>query len=278
MRHTPWTTLASAALLIACAACTRQGDARENAPAPNVVTVTASDFAFEAPASIPAGLTTLRLVNRGPELHHLQLVRIAAGHSYEELVAGMKHDGPPPPWVSFVGGPNTPVPGGEATATLDLAAGSYALLCFIPSADGVPHMMKGMVKPLTVTPAGTSARAAKLDARMTLRDYSYEISPALTAGRRTLRVDNAAAQPHEVIVVRLSPGKSAAEMVAWIANMQGPPPGAPIGGTTLLSQGASNDVTADFAPGEYALICMAPDAKDGKPHVMHGMVRQITVR
>ena len=113
---------------------------------------------------------------------------------------------------------------------------------------------------------------------MTLRDDSYEISPALSAGRRTLRLDNAAAQPHVVIVVRLSPGKSAAEMVAWIANMQGPPPGAPIGGTTLLSQGASNDVTADFAPGEYALICMAPDAKDGKPHVMHGMVRQITVR
>ncbi len=52
----------------------------------------------------------------------------------------------------------------------------------------------------------------------------------------------------------------------------------PIGGTTFLSRGASNDVTADFKPGEYALLCMVPDAGDGKPHVAHGMVRQITVR
>ena len=28
----------------------------------------------------------------------------------------------------------------------------------------------------------------------------------------------------------------------------------------------------------YALICFYPDAKDGKPHVMHGMLKEITVR
>jgi uncharacterized cupredoxin-like copper-binding protein len=192
---------------------------------------------------------------------------------------GMKdHAGPPPPWVSFVGGPNTPVPGGQAQATVDLAPGSYALLCFIPSTDGVPHLMKGMVKPLTVTPAASQARAAAPDARITLRDYSYEIRPEIAAGKRTIRVDNDAAQPHELILVRLAPGKSAADMVAWLEKMQGPPPGAPVGGTTMLSRGASNDVTGDFEAGEYALLCMVPDAGDGKPHVAHGMVRQITVR
>ncbi|HEY0038446.1 MAG TPA: hypothetical protein VGB66_17230 [Longimicrobium sp.] len=279
MRHTHWTTLASAALLMACAACTREGDARERATASaHVVTITAADFSYQAPASIPAGLTTLRLVNRGTELHHLQLVRIAEGHTFQELMEGMKNPGPPPPWVTFVGGPNTPAPGGQTEATLDLAPGTYAVLCMIPSTDGVPHAMKGMVKPLTVTPATSRANGAAPDARMTLRDYSYEISPAITAGRRTIRVDNAAAQPHEVVVVRLAPGKSAADMLAWLAKMQGPPPGMPVGGTTLLSQGASNDVTATFQPGEYALLCMAPDAADGKPHVAHGMVRQITVR
>jgi len=277
MRISTWTTLASAALLLSAAACTTEGDARENAAA-NVVTITASDFAFEAPAMIPAGLTTINLVNRGPELHHVQLVKIAEGHTFQELMEGMKHDGPPPPWVTFVGGPNTPVPGGQAQATLDLAPGSYALVCFIPSNDGVLHAMKGMVKPLTVTPASSQARAAAPDARITLRDYSYEITPEIAAGRRTIRVENAAQQPHELILVRLAPGKSAADMLAWLEKMQGPPPGAPIGGTTFLSRGASNDVTADFPAGEYALLCMVPDAGDGKPHVAHGMVRQITVR
>ena len=36
--------------------------------------------------------------------------------------------------------------------------------------------------------------------------------------------------------------------------------------------------TADFAPGKYGLICFLPDAKDGKPHLAHGMVREITVK
>lgn len=282
MRNSSWTTLAAAALLLSAAACTTEGDARENAAkvrtTANVVTITASDFAFEAPATIPAGLTTINLVNRGPELHHVQLVKIAEGHTFQEFMEGMKHDGPPPSWVSFVGGPNSPVPGAQAQATMDLAPGSYALICFIPSKDGVPHAMKGMVKPLTVTPGSSRARAAAPDARIVLHDYSYEIKPEIAAGRRTIRVENAAAQPHELIVVRLAPGKSAADMLAWLEKMQGPPPGAPIGGTTFLSKGASNDVTADFEAGEYALLCMVPDARDGKPHVAHGMVRQIAVR
>jgi uncharacterized cupredoxin-like copper-binding protein len=138
--------------------------------------------------------------------------------------------------------------------------------------------MKGMVKPLTVTASSNQARAAAPDARITLRDYSYEVTPEIAAGKRTIRVENAAAQPHELILVRLAPGKSATDMVAWLEKMQGPPPGAPVGGATLLSHGASNDVTADFTAGEYALLCMVPDVGDGKPHVAHGMVQQITVR
>ncbi|MBD0321208.1 MAG: hypothetical protein ICV87_12785 [Gemmatimonadetes bacterium] len=279
MRHSSWTTLASAALLAACAACTKSGDARESTPLPNVVTVTASDFAFQAPATIPAGLTTFRMVNRGPELHHVQLVKLEGGHTVQELTAGASLAGPPPPWVTFMGGPNASVPGAESQATLNLAPGSYALLCFVPSSDGVPHLMKGMVKPITVTPA--DARAFPVDepdARITLRDYSYEIAPAIASGLRTIRVANHAEQPHEVILVRLAPGKTAADMTEWLHKMQGPPPGMPVGGTTLLSKGTANDVTADFEPGEYALLCMVPDARDGKPHVAHGMVRQITIR
>ena len=279
MRHSPWTTLATAALLLASTACTKSGDARESAPLSNVVTVTASDFAFQAPATIPAGLTTFRLLNKGPELHHVQLVKIEDRHTVQELMAGASHAGPPPPWITFMGGPNAPVPGGESQATLNLGPGSYALLCFIPSADGVPHIMKGMVKPITVTPADSRAFPVdEPDARITLRDYSYEITPAIAAGPRTIRVANAAEQPHEVILVRLASGRTAADMVQWLHKMQGPPPGAPVGGTTMLSKGTANDVTADFEPGEYALLCMVPDAGDGKPHVAHGMVRQITVR
>jgi plastocyanin len=276
MRNTSLARLASVALAALAAACTTEGTARERT---NVLTVTASEFAFDAPASVPAGPTRVHLVNQGAELHHVQLVRIAEGHTFQELVEASKAGGPPPSWITFVGGPNTPVPGGESDATLNLRPGSYALVCLIPSKDGVPHLMKGMVKPLTVTGSPVDGgRAEAGDVRVRLTDYSYEMDREITAGRRTLHIENTAAQPHEFILVRLAPGKSAQDMMAWLLRENGPPPGAPMGGTTVLSRGESNRVTVEMEPGEYALLCMVPDARDGKPHVMHGMVRQVTVR
>jgi uncharacterized cupredoxin-like copper-binding protein len=292
MRYTPWTTLA-AALVLANAACTvdsadeakrgNQAFAQAPAPAPNLVTITARDFAFDAPLTVPAGMTTVRLASQGREMHHAQLVRLDEGHTVDELMAGMaaggEHGGLPA-WATFVGGPNVPAPNGFNEATMNLEPGNYALICLVPSPDGVPHVMKGMVKPLTVVPreTATEARAAEADVRMVLRDYGYDIAPEITAGRRTIRVENVAAQPHEVVVMRLAPGKSAQDVIAWVHGQNGPPPAMPLTGTSLLSTGQVNQVTADFAPGEYALLCFVPDAKDGAPHVAHGMVRQLTVR
>jgi len=36
--------------------------------------------------------------------------------------------------------------------------------------------------------------------------------------------------------------------------------------------------TADLAAGDYGFICFVPDAKDGKPHMMHGMMQQFAVK
>ena len=56
------------------------------------------------------------------------------------------------------------------------------------------------------------------------------------------------------------------------------PSGKPMGGVTPMIQGAENDIHVDLPAGEYALICFAPDARDGKPHFAHGMVTQFAVR
>lgn len=291
MRTTHWTTLAALALVSIQAACTIEGAAKEPArdepqatqaaaAAPALVTITARDFAFDAPETLPAGLATIRLVNQGPDMHHVQLVRLEDGKTVQDLIdAASSHGEDLPAWAHFVGGPNLPAPGGHSEATVNLEPGSYAIVCLIPT-DGVVHLMKGMIKPLAVLPAQSPAAAApRADVRMVLRDYAYEIAPEIAAGRRTIRVENAAAQPHEVVVMKLAPGKTAQELLGWLmVPPQGPPPGTPVGGVTFISPGESNVVTADFTPGEYALFCFVPDAGDGKPHVAHGMVRQLTVR
>jgi hypothetical protein len=269
-----------AGMLLLAAACAPDGARTATAAAPpHEFVVTAGDFFYRAADTIVSGPTRVVLLNEGPEFHHVQLVRIHEGHTMAELLEAFAAGGPPPTWITFVGGPNTPLPGGRTETVLDLEPGDYAILCIIPSPDGIPHLMKGMSRALTVLPAtGAAGAMPAADVRMVLDDYAYHMDRDLTAGVRTIRVENAAVQPHEVVFAKLAPGRTAQEMVEWIHAMQGPPPGELLTGTTAIGQGGVNLVTAEFTPGEYALLCFIPDAGDGQPHVVHGMVHQITVR
>jgi hypothetical protein len=248
---------------------------------PSVVTIVARDYAYEAPDTITAGMVTLKLVNQGPELHHVQLFRFTGGKTYADLVAGMqtmKPTDPLPPWIEVLAGPNTPVPGGESTIMQELPAGEYAIVCLIPSPDRMPHFAKGMMQPLTVLPASTPVAAAPVaDITVQMTDYGWDVQPAITAGKHVLRVENLAEQEHEMVLVRLEPGKTPLQVAEWAENPVGPPPGTPLGGTSGQRRGTSVFVPVDLTPGEYALLCFIPDAKDGKPHYVHGMLKQFTV-
>ena len=243
------------------------------------ITVTATDFKLAMPATVPAGSVSLRLVNSGKELHQAQIVRFDQGKTVADLEAAMKHEGPPPPWLHFVGGPNGIAPGQEATSMASLAPGKYALICLIPSPDGVPHLMKGMIQPFEVTGGGAEAALPVASDTVRLGDYTFESGRPITAGQHTFLVTNGAQQPHELVLLRLAPGKTVKDFGVWATTggMKGPPPALPLGGVAVIDHGDSGVFTADLTPGEYGMICFVPDAKDGKPHLMHGMIKQITV-
>jgi hypothetical protein len=158
-----------------------------------------------------------------------------------------------------------------------LEPGNYALICFV-DIGGPPHFMKGMLKGLRVVAAtGPVAPMPTPDVTVTLVDYNFKLSAPVRSGMRTIRVQNSGAQHHEVELVQLAPGVSAAAFMKWIEKMEGPPPGKALGGVSGIESGMSAYFTAQFSPGNYALICFLPDNKDGKPHFAHGMVQQITV-
>ena len=250
--------------------------------APATVTITTTDYAFTMPDTIAAGVTELRLVNEGKELHHAWIIRLDSAKTLRDVFAAMQsHE--TPAWAVHVGGPNAAVQG--SSAILDLEPGRYAVVCFIPSPDGKPHIMKGMAKEVIVAPRRGPAAAREASppmprptTTMTLVDYGYQLSKPITGGRQVIRVVNGAEQPHEVFIGKLLPGKTAADFLAWERNQQGPPPLVPMGGTAGLSKGEENTIVIDFEPGEYALYCFVPDAHDGKPHVAHGMVAQVSVK
>jgi hypothetical protein len=250
----------------------------------NVVTVTTVDYAFEAPDTIAAGRTTLRLVNKGKDFHHIWLIKLEGGHTLPELVEATKKQGPMPKWAVDVGGPNSPMPGGENSATLDLDPGKYVMVCVIPAmADGQPHFMKGMLKEVTVAARPGVVQAGKTvapkpDVTMTLDDYSFNTSAPITSATKTIRIQNAAAQSHEVVIMKLDAGVTPEQFLQALEKPQGPPPGKILGGVTGIAKGRAIDLTATFTPGDYTLLCFVPDAKDGKPHIAHGMVKNFTVK
>jgi uncharacterized cupredoxin-like copper-binding protein len=250
---------------------------------PNVVAITATDYAFQAPDTVPAGLTTFKFTNQGQEPHHVVLMgaRADAGKTMADLDSAMRMEGPPPAWLTLPGSPGVAIPGDSGNVTTTLEPGQYLLVCYISSPDGQMHVMKGMFRPLVVAAAAADAAAPpepQADIVITEKDYGFDLSQPLTAGAHTIRVENAGPQIHEVTVELLAPGKTLADYQAWVAGgLKGEPPTRPVGGFIGPNVGKHGWFNVTLVPGSYLLTCLVPDAQDGKPHVAHGMIKEITV-
>lgn len=243
------------------------------APAPTVVTLGFHDFSFDAPATLPAGAITFKGVNKGKNPHHGMLVKLPAGKTAKDLLAALANPGPPPTWATFMGGPQE-----GAEITINMTAGDYVWLCMVPGADGVPHVAKGMVKPFSVTANKTPAAMPTPDITVTMKDFGWEFSKPLTAGPHTVKFVTAPGQPHEIVIWKLAPGKTAKDLAAWAEKMDAPPPAQVVGGVSPMQAGIQNIAHLNLPAGQYVLICFIPDAKDGKEHLKHGMVQEITLK
>jgi hypothetical protein len=126
-----------------------------------------ADFKFvNLPAATKAGKQIWAVSNKGAQVHELAIFKLAEGVSAEQAIAMMSASeatpmpgmegtpetaaspaaapSGPPPLVDVAG--FAPVsPGYSGWALLDLEAGNYLALCFVPdTATGKPHFMLGM--------------------------------------------------------------------------------------------------------------------------------------
>jgi hypothetical protein len=124
---------------------------RPDAAAP-VVTgeIAMHDYGFDLP-TLTAGPQVLRVVNNGKEIHEIHVARIPEGMTFDQFMASLTSGAEPV--GEDLGGNGALSPGLANWWQADLAAGTYAVLCFVPSPDGTPHMMKGMAQPLVVSAA-----------------------------------------------------------------------------------------------------------------------------
>ncbi len=141
---------AEPALLTSFEAGTRSGASAPSAE----YQVDLLDYAFAMPAEIKAGPHLWQIANKGKQVHNIAILKLDEGVTAQDLVeatsAGEELDGAE--WVTMFW---SPVGAGErAWNTLDLAPGTYAVVCFMSdlgSESAKMHLELGMVHTLTVT-------------------------------------------------------------------------------------------------------------------------------
>ena len=246
------------------------------------VVITSSEYIFENPAEIEAGLTSIQLENKGEELHHAQLVRLNDGVSVDEFQAAMQAEDEQLMLrlVTLTGGVGLLPPGGSGSVLMDLKEGQYILLDFIPDAQGVPNLAKGMVSPMRVNASESTeaAQAPSADAEIVLKDFNMVLPDEISAGSQTWQINNEGPQPHEIILLKLVDNMTMDDVQKWGVTMEGPPPFEPVGGMQGLSAGGSGYLELDLSPGSYIASCDIPDPVSGKPHSELGMLMEFEVQ
>ena len=245
--------------------------------------IEAKDFAFDAPTTISAGPTRITVNNTGQEDHQAQVAAIVEGKTFEDLTAALQQPDPAAALqlLTLAGGPTGVAPGGSVSTSTNLAPGQYAFLCFVESADGVPHLAKGMVGRLEVTGTAVDTPLPAGDAEVALQDFAFVGLESLSPGQHTVSVTNKGPQPHEATLVKLNEGVSVDQVRAAFTSTEpssGPPPWTSAGGIAGIAADGTATMEVDVEAGEYALICFVPDPASGAPHAALGMVGGLTVQ
>lgn len=111
------------------------------------------DYAFEGvPETLPAGTVAIDFTNSSEAEEHEMVVfkKNDPSMTVEQLMEMPEEEAETK--ITFAGAAFAP-PGGEATALLDLEAGAYTMVCFVPvggAEEGPPHFTEGMVAEFSV--------------------------------------------------------------------------------------------------------------------------------
>ena len=249
------------------------------APAAPVVVVTAYDFAFKAPDSLPAGVATLRLVNRGAESHQLVLMRLDDTTSVERAMRALANDESSIPGMHAASGIESAAPGASNETSIVLRAGHYVMICELPSTDHRAHVKKGMLHALTVSSRDAAPDTALPASVATVRltDYHIELSAPLRPGTRLVRVENDGQYRHHLIVARVLHNATLAEIDEW-DGVSKPAPLQTIGGASALDPGYASVTALRVTPGRYILACILNGGPAHKMHYQLGMETETVVR
>ena len=275
--------LIAATLAVASPAAVSARPVAQNAQ----LSVRITDAGVEAPASVPAGLVEFNVENMTSNPLFILVARLKAGKTIEDLKATLSLPPEQQGGAAFAllesSGGFGANPGSRTRAVLTLREGLNVINIQAETEGAQPIM-----HPLQVTAAGGAVGpepAAELTAN--LRDFAIEMPAEVRAGTQTWKIVNQGPQPHELIYVKILPGKTFERDVLPLIlqdSPQGPPPGpspfdvTTFGGLAPMEVGLSGWIDVSLTPGNWVALCFVTDPATNKPHDALGMATPFTVR
>lgn len=249
------------------------------------IQVTAKDSAYDMPDQIPAGWVSFTMQNEASSQRNAQLFRLNDGVTFDQAAAAFSTGQAPQNLVTFAGGLGTVPPGGTQTVVEQLTPGQYVMVSLIHDWFLVFHVPPGLVKVFrVVAPPGPQAAdalpATQEDGVVHMLDFRYTL-PEITPGEHTYRLVNEGQQPHEILIRRINPGNTLADVQAYIRDPGGQPPpydeqGS--GGALVDEPGSTEWMSLDLPVGDYVGICFVTEPSTGKSHAELGMLTEFNVK
>jgi plastocyanin len=274
------------------------------APAGPDFTVTATEYAFDAPRVVTGGIVNLTFKNAGKQRHEALIVKVGdtpKATVIADLDKFVNTKGQPiAGYLDFNGGVGTLNKGTETKTSLTLPAGKYAIVCTltdfdsiagspIPQGANAPELYtKGMYAPLTVKGDDGGALPPG-DGVIVATDYAFKL-PAFTAGPHTYVFRNdGPSQPHFAAIgefpagVDAATGRKALEALFQATPEAPPPAGTPEPADLAFAEPLAPKAAGTFqvtlqAGRTYSVTCFLSDRQGGQPHALSkGMFTVFTV-
>lgn len=241
-------------------------------------------YVIDGARSVPRGAVRFTLSNRAQTERGAQVVAIAGDQGVDEAFAALnkvREGAPMPNWLRWAGGLGVIRPGQRSSFTVALGPGRYYVID--RSFEGKPATLSKLAAraELEVTQQGKAAPLPPAAASLTATEYRFQ-ARGLTAGRHTIRLENTGDEPHDFVISPILAGKTLADVEKFATgeDESGPPPvdfeREIISG--VLGAGMRQNLPLDLERGQYALLCFASDRAGGPPHVVTGMLNEVSVR
>lgn len=273
----------AALIAAACGACGPGEQARpvnDAAPAPSLgslVTVIRTG-SLQAPDTIAAGWTRIRLATEGEGGHNLIVLRLdsAGTEEIERVRLALDTARGTPATALALGGPEGPQrPGDTTEVILHLAPGRHALTCLRRDGDGHRHALEGEWRELVVIGDSPPAPAPPGTVTISMVDFAFTGPAEWPSGKNLLHASNDGTQDHLFILRRLNDGVT---LKQWLDAERPGRLSTGLGGLGRVGSGRSAYFPVTLAPGTYVLVCLIPDRESGRPHSELGMFREVHVR